>query len=207
MKRIIHKIIVFTLMITLLVPSFTGCAAESDEELIATAKLLLEKSKTVNEICYGKGLAFMEEGGHSLSGYLEVTKEDRERYAVSSVEDIKALVREVYSFATCEQVDATIFAPIYTETGYVSYRRYFDTTTEDGVSHLMVKKEYEPFVVGEVRYDNIRISSHKRNRAEILADITVTEGERTRTDKDVSFAMRREEGVWKFDALTYASIE
>ena len=207
MKRLVYKIIVFTLFFTLLVPMFSGCAAESDEALLTTAKQLLEKSKTVNEICFGEGLAFMEEGGHSMTGYLEATKEARERYAVSSTEDIRALVREVYSFASCEYVDSVIFSPIYTETGYISYRRYFDTTTDDGVSHLMVKKEYEPNAVGEVSYSNVRISSHKRSRAEILVDVTVTDGVKSRTDKDVEFLLRKEDGAWKLDTLTYASID
>lgn len=194
------------LALLLLIPTLAGCTDESDEALITRAEELLEKSKTVNEICFGEGLAVMEEGSYPLTGYLEASKEDCEKYGILTTEDIKALVREVYSVATCDYVDSVIFSPVHTETGYLSYRRYFDAT-EDDILHLMVKKDYEPFAVGEVSYTNVRVSSHKRKRAEILVDITVTDGERSRTEKDVSLAMRKEDGVWKLDSLSYASID
>ena len=206
MKRIIYKIIVFTLMFCLLVPTLSGCAKEDEKTLIATAEALIEKSKVVNEICFGKGLSCMSEGGYILSGYVEASKEDCERYGISSTEDIKALAREVYSVAACDYIDQVIFAPVQTGSGFISYRRYFDAT-EDDVAHLMVKKEYEPLAVGEVSYTNVRVASQKRNRAEILVDITVTEGDKTRTDKDVALTMRKENDAWRLDTLTYASIE
>ena len=192
-------------MICLLAPSFIGCTQESDEALITVAADLLEKSKTVNMICFGEGLAKSEDG-YALSGYTEVAEADRARYGVETVEDIRALAREVYSFAACDYIDSVIFSPVQSESGYVSYRRYFDAS-EDDVTHLMVKNEYDSFVTGDVSYDNLRVALHKRNRAEVLVDITVTNGEETRTDKDVTLSLRKEDGVWKYDTMTYSSIK
>ena len=206
MKRIIYKIIVFTLLLALLAPSLAGCARESDEAFLLIAEELLQKSATVNMICFGKGLSGTdEEEGYRLSGYLEVSADERQAYAVETVEDIRALAREVYTVAACDQIETVIFAPVQTESSYASFRRYFDAADGD-VTHLMVKKDYTPLAVGEVTYQNLRISSHGRGRAEVLVDITVTEGSQTRKDQDVCLSLRYEDGAWKYDTLTYASI-
>lgn len=205
MIRTIYKIVVFSLLLSLLVPSFAGCARESDGELLAIAEDLLKKSEAVNTICFGDGLSGMEEGGYPMTGYAEVTEEDRVKYGVSSVEDIRALARAVYTVSACDHIDTVIFAPVQTENTYLSFRRYFDAADGDK-THLMVKKVYEPLAKGEVSYQNLRIASHGRSRAEVLVDITVTEGEESRIEKDVIFSLRYEDGAWKYDTLTYASI-
>ena len=205
MKRVIYKLTVFILMISLLVPSLVGCAKEDDATLLTVAQELLEKSNAVNKICFGEGLTKSEDG-YKLSGYSEVTAEDREKYRLATVEDIRALVREVYSVAACGYIDSVVFSPVQTESGYVSYRRYFDATEND-IIHLMVKNEYEPLTTGDVTYENVRVASHKKSRAEILVDITVTDGSETRTDKDVMLSLRKEGGAWRFDTVTYSSIK
>ena len=207
MKRTVCKIAVFLLLLALTVSCFTGCARESDEEMLATASALLEKSAAVNEICFGEGLAYGGEGAYAVSGYEEATKAARETYGVETVEDIKALVREVYSVATVDYIDTVIFNAVKQENTFASYRRYFDAMDGEGGVRLMVKKEYEPLAVGRVTYENLRLASHGRTRAELLVDITVTDGENSRTDCDVSLSMRYEEGAWKFDTVTYSSLK
>lgn len=208
MKRIICKNAVFLLLVALLFSSLAGCARESDEAFLSTAEALLQKTAAVNEICFGKGLAFGGDGAYVTSGYVEATKEAREKYGVNTVDELKALIRSVYSVATCDYIDTVIFNPVKNgETGYLSYRRYFDAMDGDGNVCLMVKKEYEPLATGEVSYTNVRLSSHGRSRAEILVDITVSDGENTRTDRDVLLSLRYEDGGWKYDTVTYSSLK
>jgi len=100
-----------------------------------------------------------------------------------------------------------IFNPVREGSTFTSYRRYFDALDGEGGVCLMVKKDYEPLAVGDVSYANVRLVSHSRARAEILVDLTVTDGENSRTDRDVSFALRYEQGGWKLDTVTYASLK
>ena len=208
MKRVICKISAFLLLLAVAAPLFSGCARETDEELLSTATHLLEESALVNEICFGAGLSYVkdESEGYLTPGYAEATEQARTQYGVQSVADIKERVRTVYSTATGDYVDSIIFQPVRDENTVLTYRRYFDAEDGKGRACLMVKKDYEPFATGSVQYGNVRIQKHTRSRAEILVDITVTDGTESRTDKDVCFCLRYEDG-WRFDTLTYASLK
>lgn len=206
MKRVLCKSAVFLLSILLLLPMLFACGGESDEVILAEAKTLLAKSAVVNALCFGEGLAPVAEGGFSSGGYTEADAASLEKYGVASVADIRALASAVYSVAAIDQLEQIIFVPVQSEGGFASYRRYYDA--QDGErAVLMVKREYTPVARGEVRYENIRVAENGRNRAKILVDITVTDGERSRTLKDESFSLRREEGGWRLDTLTYASVD
>lgn len=206
MKRIVCKILVFAMICLLLVPTFAGCARESADEMLHIAAEQLEKTKTVNAICFGKGLTPGEEGGYQLSGYAEATVESRAAFGVDTVEEIFALMRECYSTAACDYIDTVVFNPVKEESTFASFSRYFDAMDGKDNVCLMVKKGYTPLSYGDVSYANIRLEKHTRSRATVLVDVTVTEGELSRTDKNIKLDLRYEDGVWKFDTLTYASI-
>ncbi len=207
MKKTVCKIATFLLLVAVTATSLAGCARESDEEFLALSEALLTKSAAVNEICFGEGLAYGDEDAYVTSGYVEATRASREKYGIETVEEMKALIADVYSVATCEYIDTVIFSPVRDGVTVTSYRRYFDALDGEGGVCLMVKKDYLPLAVGSVSYANLRIVSHSRARAEILADVTVTDGESTRTDRDVSFDLRYEQGAWKLDTVTYASLK
>lgn len=206
MKRTVFKILIFAMVSLLLVASLAGCARESEEEMIAIVHTQLAKTAKVNAICFGEGLTPSEEGGYQLSGYSEATVESRAKYGVDTVEEIFALMRECYSVAACEYIDTVVFNPVKEETAFASFSRYFDANDGNDNVCLMVRKGYVPHAVGEVSYDNIRLEKHSRSRATVLVDVTVTEGEESRTDKNVKLDLRYEDGAWKFDTLTYSSI-
>ena len=209
MKRTVCKITAFLLLLAMTVTLLPACARESDEEFFSLVNELLEKSATVNEICFGAGLAYdeAEEGTYKTNGYVEATLASRTGYGVSSVADNKAMMTAVYTIATCEYIDTVIFSPVKEGTSFASYRRYFDALDGDGGMALMVKKDYEPLAYGTVSYSELRVASHGRARAEILVDITVTDGENSRTDRDVSLKLRFEDGAWKFESVTYSSLK
>ena len=207
MRTTVCKIVVFLLLLSLTVGSVSGCKKQSEEEFLATAALLLEKSIAVNELCFGEGLSYGDEDGYATGSYEEATVASREEYGVNTVEDIKALVAEVYSISMVDYIDKVIFNPVKEENTFVTYRRYFDAMDGTGNVALMVKKDCAPLAVGKVSYSNLRIEDHGSKRATVLVDITVSKGEESRTDKDVSLNMRREDGAWKFDTATYSSLK
>ncbi len=206
MKRVLCKSTVFLLMVLLLLPMLFACSAEPDDEVLAAAEALLAQSATVNALCFGEGLSPVAEGGFSSGGYTEADPVSLEKYGISSVSDIRAMVSAVYSVAAAEQLAQIVFAPVQTEGGFASYRRYYDAVDGERAV-LMVKREYTPLTQGEVRYENVRLAENARGRAKILVDITVTDGERVRTLTDEGFSLRREEQGWRLDTLTYASID
>ena len=207
MKTTVCKITAFLLLLTLSLLTLSGCGRQGEEEFLKGAEQLLEKSAVVNEICFGEGLAYGGDNAYMTGGYLEATEEARTKYAVNSAEDIKTRVAEVYSVAVVDYIGSVIFNPVKEDNTFVSYRRYFDAMDGEGAVALMVKKDYEPLAVGKVSYANLRVESLSRARATLLVDITVTNGEESRTDKDVSLSMRFENDAWKFDTVTYSSLK
>ena len=208
MKTVLCKISIFLLMIALLLPMLLACGSEPDEEVLATARSLLTQSAEVNALCFAEGiLPTTHEAAFSSGGYTEADTETMGKYGVTCVADIRAKISAVYSVAAAEQAERILFSPVQSEGAYASYRRYYDTVTEDGRALLMVKREYTPLARGTVSYDNVRLKENARSRAVILVDITVTDGERTRTLTDESFSLRREESGWRLDTLTYASVD
>lgn len=207
MKTTVCKTAVFLLLLSLVLTALSGCAGESDAEFLALTESLLEKSAAVNEICFGKGLAYDEKNGYTVSGYAEASEESRAKYGIQTVEELKALITAVYSVAMVDHIDRVVFNPVKEENTFLTYRRYFDAMDGEGGVALMVKKDYLPIAHGDVSYTNLRVDSLGRRRATVLVDITVTDGTSTRTYESVSLAMRREDGVWKFDTVTYASLK
>ena len=207
MKTKVCKITAFLLLLTVALLSFSGCGKKAEEEFLASTAKLLEKSAIVNEICFGEGLAYGGGDAYATGGYLEATEKARAKYGVQSTEDIKALVAEIYSVAMVDYIDNVIFNPVKDDNAFVSYRRYFDAMDGEGAVALMVKKDYTPLAVGRVSYSNLRVEKYNAKRATVLVDITVKDGEKSRTDKDVSIAMRFENDAWKFDTVTYSSLK
>ena len=140
MKTTVCKIAVFFLALTLVLGSFSGCARESDEEFVSHVTALLETSATVNALCFGEGFAIDEENGYTTSGYVEASEESRAKYGIQTVEELKALVADVYSVAMVDYIDRVIFNPVREDTSFLSYRRYFDAMDGEGGVALMVKK-------------------------------------------------------------------
>ena len=205
MKRTLCKIAGFGLALVFSLGLFAGCARESESEMLAIAASQLQKSAAVNAICFGEGILPKAEGGYAVGGYTEAEEASLEKYGVKTTEDIKALMEAVYSVAACDSIEKVIFSPVQTDGIYASYRRYYDA--QDGEeTFLMVKKEYTPLATGEVVYENIRLIKHDRRRAEILVDLSVSDGKTTRTERDVSLSLRFEDGAWKYDTVTYASV-
>ena len=206
MKRTICKITIFLLLLSAFVTSFSSCARESDEEFLTLTAELLQKSAAVNEICFGEGLAYDEQNGYATSGYAEATEESCLKYGVRTVEEIKALVASVYSVAVADYIDDVVFQPVKDGNTFLTYRRYFDAMDGEGNVALMVKKDYEVKAHGTVTYGNLRVETHARTRATVLTDVSVTDGENSRVYENVSFDLRFEDGAWKLDTVTYASL-
>ena len=211
MKIKFYKIAVFLVIATLLLPILSGCTETQKSDggaILAAAKEKLERSIEVNRICFGEGLSTLQEGGYPIGGYAEVDPTAAEAVGIRTVSDIKKLIREVYSAGTSAYVEGSLFHSDNSGEGYSSYSRYLDVTDEkSGESHLMTKKDYVPLAVGTASYANIRLTSQKKSTAEIMVDITVTDGTETREFPDTVLTMCYENGEWYFDELTYASLK
>ena len=189
-------------MLTLLVVfgTLTGCARESDETLLAEAQALLDKSAPLNAVLFGSGI-LPKEGGFTSGAYTEADEASLAVYGISSVSMIRERMAEVYSAFTCDYIESVVFSPVKDGSTVLTYRRYYDGLDKDRAV-LMVHREFGVIAADSVAYSNLRVVSHRRSRAEILADITVLDGEQPSVQKDVSLQLRYEDG-WRLDTVSY----
>lgn len=208
MQRKVVKITAFFLALVCLLGSFVGCGKPDEEAFLLTVEALLKETEAVNALCFGEGLAVREDG-YTSGSYAEAAEESLAAYGVKNTAEIKEKVRRVYSVTVAEWVEEITFSAVYADSTVLSYSRYYDTVVaeEDDRAVLMVKKDYEPLLVGRTVYGNIRVVSLSSKRAEILVDVTVTHEGKSRVEKDVSLALRFEEGAWRFDTPTYLTFD
>ncbi len=207
-----RKIRFFALLsaLLLLLASFVSCSAdESDEQLLAIAKELTEASAPINELLFGEGILPLE-NGYSHSAYTEADIAYLEKFGVSSVEDIKAKIKSVYASATASWIESTVLSSAKAEGQVLTYVRYYDGTKMEGsdsIPVLMVKDNYEPLIYGTVSYSNYQIKKSQKKEVIFTVDITVTDGEDVKNFPSSEIIMVKEDGLWRLDSTTYASIK
>lgn len=210
-----NKKIISLFLILVLALSFFGCKKENDGEQIKNreydkaqveeaAKLLLEKSVTVNEILFGRGIEFVEDNSNGI--YKKASASSMENFGVNKVEDIKALAAEVYSSGYMSTVNASdIFSSVSDGESIRFYTRYYND--EDGgifvnsTYDYVLKNKYEyisdPEAIGSVgEFVVIKV----KVRATILGE----NGESVKSrDFDHQIKMVEESGKWKLHSSSY----
>ncbi len=203
------KLFVLILALCLTLLSFSSCGAkESNEELISIAKELTEASVSVNQMIFGSGIA-AKESGYSVGSYTEADEESLALFGVASVADIEARVRGVYSAATSAWIKNTVLTSVKEESQVLTYARYYDGERMEGMDFvpvLMVRDNHEPLAVGDVSYANYTLISAERREAVFTVDITVTDGEKTKSFPSSRITMVKEDGAWRLDTTTYATL-
>lgn len=198
-KRNFLKIICILLSLVCILSLF-GCSKLSDEEATARAAELLEKSVLINRIYYGSGIP-ADPNAVGQAAYKKADPEFLKANGFSTIEELKALTREVYTSYCAEDVFFNVFLTlIEVEDSRPRYKEdngsfYVDTTVE-------------PTVADKVEFDtgSIKITKKSRNIIYFTVDMTVysPDGQKSQKLSAQSFSMREENGVWLLDAPTYA---
>ena len=170
----------------------------------AAAEALLSKSLSVNEILFGAGLDFEEEGGNGI--YKKATAESLSKYGVNSVEDILSICAEVYSSGYMNTVKSSdIFKSVSDGSNIVFYTRYYNG--EDG--GIFVNSVYEYALKNKYEY----ISRPEALRSEgdsVIVKVTVRatiigeSGETVKSrDFDHEIKMVEENGQWRLHSSSF----
>lgn len=172
--------------------------------LIEEVKGLLSLSAKVNSLTLGEGIS-AKEGGYSSGGYTEAELASLEKYSVSNVKDIQQLIRQVYTEDVAVWLEAKLFAPQTVDGVVLTPTRYYEAETSESFGNrqvLMVNTNYEPLLVGDVVYENVRLSACSSMNATVLVDALVTKDGKTQHTKDVSLTLVKQDGVWRFQDMT-----
>ena len=180
--------------------SLFGCSGLSDEEASARAAELLEASVLINRIYYGTGIPTdPNEVGQSTRKKADPAFLDAVGF--STLEELKALTREVYTSYCAEDVFFNVFeANILIEGSQARY--------EESNGFIYVNTAVEPTVADRVEFDmaSIKITKKTGSLVYFTVDMKVysPDGQKYQTLSAQQFSMRKENGVWLLDAPTYA---
>ncbi len=202
MKRLLSVILTLVLILSLI-----ACDRdrEYDEaEVLSAAGELIEKSHKLNELFYGKGLEYTEDGG--VGKYKPATKESLEYFGISTVEDMKSLVREIFSASYSDVIfNSSVFSSVKLDDVIKSYARYYQSYDEnDEPCGIMVLSDYEYTMTGSYEYkDGLEVVDVEGEVIVVRAQVIATDehGE----SKTINFDIRlfEESYGWRLITPTY----
>ncbi len=221
-KRVL---LIFTI-ITLLLSLFS-CSGNEEEptvtnrnynktEVEEAAKALIENSISLNEILYGKGLEWEEDGGVGI--YKKATQNSLSHYDIKTVADLKEKLTDVFSSKYIDALNKSdVFSSVKDGETIKHYTRYYDHTEKVGEgdgekteeTYLLVNTVYNYPLKN--RYEYISEPVAKRAEGEyviVVATVRATiigdDGEVKKVrDFEHEIKLIEENGNWRLDSGTY----
>lgn len=202
MKRFIKALAV--LLMIILCTSLCSCDRDYDEaEVLSAAKELIEKSYKLNELFYGKGLEYTDEG---IGVYRFASEESLNEFGISTVEDMKNMAREIFSDAYCKIIfESDIFTSVKIDDVIKSYTRYYQSYDEDGNPNgIMVRTNYDYKLVGEYFYhDAMEVSDVVGEIIIVRTLATARHDDGSEMNDNIDISMIEEDDGWRLTTATY----
>lgn len=211
-KRMLKRILYFTLIIATLVPvlTFTSCDRKYDEaEVITAATDLLKKSEMLNLVLFGKGIA--ASGQHQSGAYREADFLHLNSLGFTTVAGLEEKIREVFTTDYSEYAISTVLSPIRIDGAMVSNTRYYqlyaDEINKVDPVCIMVHTEYDYIFTDTVVYDysTVKVKDVKKKTLFISVMATVTNAEGKSQSTEIVFELIEEDNGWRINTGTFAN--
>ena len=177
-------------------------------EVEAAAAELLEDSKLLNYIYWGKGIPYVDDKSLSSGSYYPADQNYLDSIGIKTIEDLKTLTEKTYSKGMCEWIYSSVLSSVHSDTSVAGLSRYeqvFGGKNNDEPEYIRVYTEANYWLVDEVEYH----SSVEALRSEgdvvyvlVLATVTNPEGKVMNTNLEIGLI--EEEDGWRLDSPTYA---
>lgn len=184
--------------------SLSSCDREYDEaEVLSAASELIEKSYKLNELFYGKGLEYTDEG---LGIYRLASKESLAEYGISTIEDMKNMAREIFSDSYCDVIfKSDIFTSVKVDDVIKSYTRYYQNYDEEGnPDGIMVRTNYDYALTCEyVYHDSMEVVDVVKDVIVVRALVNAKSEDGSEANLNIDLSMIEESDGWRFNTATY----
>jgi hypothetical protein len=199
--------------------SFVGCAKIDTTGLLDDAPALIEKSALVNQIFFGDGIPYDEDGTPQGNFYPADTAW-LDAHGLKTTTDLKTLTESVFSQEYASIILGSGIAGFPAEVGYV-YPRYASSQAEnlrDENETILVSSTSEflanPIGKSTYHYDTLALVATARNYAVLSLSVTTTtllpadervEGADNTVTTTVTMEIKfvKEGGAWRIDSPTY----
>lgn len=206
MKRFITLILILSLVISLST-CLTSCDRDYDGEEVRIAAIeLIEKSLFLNEIYWGEGIPYTNPGSSSLYG--EADAFALTQMGFSTVEELKAKTREVFTEKYCEDIFSTSFSSAKDGEEIEFYSRYYQKY-EDAEQTIpvciMVYSRYERLLHDDVEYlyDTLVATHSKKDTVYVKVKVRVIRDEEHVQEREKVLALVEEKNGWRLDSASY----
>lgn len=209
-KHFFSKPICFLLLLSLIV-SLTGCKKNrkyNAEEVLTSARLLIEKSTLFNEIYYGAGIPYSGDLSEANGIYRKALDDYMDKQAFSTIEELRRLTQEVYSSGLSEIIFSTKLSSVSDDDGIRSMARYYqkyDGDFSDIPAYIMVNSETENLLPDTVEYlyDTLRDLGSEGEKVYVSILARVTNGDGQSQEHTLRIALLEEAAGWRLDSPTY----
>lgn len=205
-SRILSLILAIHLVLASLL-SLSSCGEndrEYDEaEVLAAAEELIEKSKVLNQLYYGKGFEYHKDIQNGI--YNQATSESLEYYGIHSVAELKLKTQEVFSDKLSAMMIGTVLSSVKDES-ITHYARYYDTKPDkNGAVEIMVNRNYDYYLKGNIEYlDGIYVSDVDGEEIVLAVPVILTSESGKTKQKEIEVRLIEEEDGWRLSTATDA---
>ena len=218
-KKLIEKIalaVAALLLIGLIVWVIVGNLNKEDKaknreydkaEVEAAAIQLLEESKLLNYIYWGKGIPYKDDKNLSSGSYYPADDTYLESIGIETIDDLKNLTEKTYSKNVCDGIYSNILGSVYSDTGVVGLARYEQvyTGTDNNIpDYIRVYIEAKCWFEDTIEYHpevEALYSEGDVVYVQILAIVTNPEGKVM--NKNLTIGLIEEEDGWRLNSPTY----
>ena len=211
------RITALLLALTLCFFAFVGCGNDDGKvenreydkaEVEAAAAELLEASKLLNYIYWGKGIPYVDNKSLASGNYYPADDTYLATIGITTIQDLKDKTAATYSQEICEWIYSTVLSSVYSDTtvaGLSRYEQVYTGKNNDEPDYIRVYTEASYWLVDEVEYH----SSVEALRSEgevvyvlVLATVTSPEGKVMNTNLEIGLV--EEADGWRLNTPTYA---
>lgn len=212
-SRRLTRLLTVILSVAVLLLSFTACGEEHSEEeraaLVARAAELLPEAVRLDDLLYVTGVP-LKAGESTTTGYAYADMEALAALGFSSVADIRAKMREIWTERYVSSVErSAIFSSVAAEGQMASYAYVTDvydkgTDTYLGVRVRTPRDEVLHMDASDYDLSTITYVSGLKKSVTLSVTVRVTnaDGEVQEKQREIRLALS-EDGVWRLDSGTY----
>ena len=198
------------ILVVIMTLSLFSCKGEKEKdreydeaEVLSAVAKLIERSYAVNELLYGRGLEYTDEG---VGVYKMATEESLSDFGFSTISQMQDEIRAVYATSLAESmINSDVFSSIKVDDVIVGYTRYYQSTDEDGNPNgIMVKSDYDYPLKNSYTYsDSFAVSDVEGEVIVISALVTVTSEDGVVKNENLKIRIIEEKSGWRLLTPTY----
>jgi hypothetical protein len=177
-------------------------------EVEAAASVLIEDSKLLNYIYWGKGIPYVDDKSLSSGSYYPADENYLNTIGIKTINDLKALTEKTYSKGMCEWIYSTVLSSVHSDTSVAGLSRYeqvYSGKNNDVPEYIRVYTEANYWLVDEVEYHpSVEALRSEGETVYVLILVSVTSPEGKVMNTNLEIGLVEEEDGWRLDSPTYA---